>query len=125
MLNVQSAFVNAMRDYLISIDFTEIHTPKIIGAASESGSEVFELKYFDTKAYLAQSPQFYKQMAMASGFEKVFEIAPAFRAEKSNSYRHTTDFTSFDVEMSYLENLEENLNLMVLWMKFVKIYLLT
>ena len=107
MFKVQTCFINAMRQYLINNNFIEIHTPKIIGTASESGAEVFEIKYFDKKAYLAQSPQFYKQMAMASGFEKVFEIAPAFRAEKSNSYRHTTDFTSFDIEMSYLENLEE------------------
>ena len=92
MLKIQSVFVNAMREYLCSIDFTEIHTPKLIGAASESGSDVFEVKYFDRKAYLAQSPQFYKQMAMASGIERMFEIAPAFRAENSNTNRHTTEF---------------------------------
>ena len=88
MLKVQSAFVAGMREYLLNNDFTEIHTPKIIATASESGSEVFEVKYFDRKAYLAQSPQFYKQMAMASGVERMFEIAPAFRAENSNTNRH-------------------------------------
>lgn len=107
MFKVQTCMINAMREFVVNNNFTEIHTPKIISAASESGSEVFEVKYFDRKAYLAQSPQFYKQMAMCSGFEKVFEIAPAFRAENSNSYRHTTDFTSFDIEMSYIESLEE------------------
>ena len=107
MFKVQTCLINAMREFVINNNFTEIHTPKIISAASESGSEVFEVKYFDRKAYLSQSPQFYKQMAMCSGFEKVFEIAPAFRAENSNSYRHTTDFTSFDIEMSYIESLEE------------------
>ena len=107
MFQVQTCFINAMRNYLLENSFNEIHTPKLIGAASESGSEVFEVNYFGEKAYLAQSPQFYKQMAMASGFDRVFEVAPAFRAENSNSYRHTTDFTSFDIEMSYLENLEE------------------
>lgn len=107
MFKVQTALINAMRDYVVKNNFVEIHTPKIISTASESGSEVFELKYFDRKAYLAQSPQFYKQMAMCSGFEKVFEIAPAFRAEKSNSYRHATEFNSFDIEISYIESLEE------------------
>ena len=77
----QSFLVNAMREYLINKDFTEIHTPKFIATASESGSEVFEVKYFGRKAYLAQSPQFYKQMAIAGGLERVFEIAPCFRAE--------------------------------------------
>lgn len=107
MFKVQTCMINAMREFVVNNNFTEIHTPKIISTASESGAEVFEVKYFDRKAYLAQSPQFYKQMAMCSGFEKVFEIAPAFRAENSNSYRHTTDFTSFDIEMSYIESLEE------------------
>lgn len=110
MFKVQTCMINAMREFVVKNNFTEIHTPKIISAASESGAEVFEVKYFGRKAYLAQSPQFYKQMAMCSGFEKVFEIAPAFRAEKSNSYRHATDFTSFDIEMSYIESLEELMN---------------
>lgn len=107
MFKVQTCLINAMREFVVRNNFVEIHTPKIISAASESGSDVFEVKYFDRKAYLAQSPQFYKQMAMCSGFERVFEVAPAFRAENSNSYRHTTDFTSFDIEMSYIDNLEE------------------
>ena len=107
MLKIQSEFVRAMRQYLYDNDFTEIHTPKLIGTASESGSEVFEVDYFDRKAYLAQSPQFYKQMAMASGLERVFEVAPAFRAENSNTNRHATEFTSFDLEFSYPENLDD------------------
>ena len=111
MFKVQSLLVKSMRDYLYSKDFTEIHTPKLIGTASESGSEVFEVKYFDTKAYLAQSPQFYKQMAMASGFEKIFEVAPAFRAENSNTNRHTTEFTSFDLEFSYIDSYEDVMDL--------------
>ena len=111
MFKVQTCMFNAMRDFLVKDNFIEIHTPKIIGTASESGADVFEVNYFDRKAYLAQSPQFYKQMAMCSGFEKVFEIAPAFRAENSNSYRHATEFTSFDIEVSYLDNLEELMSL--------------
>ncbi len=111
MLLCQAALVDGMRSYLLSEKFTEIHTPKLIGAASESGSSVFEVKYFDRTAYLAQSPQFYKQMAMASGLERIFEIAPAFRAENSNTNRHTTEFTSFDVEMAYIDSYEDVMDL--------------
>ena len=85
----------------------EIHTPKLIGAASESGADVFEVKYFDRKAYLAQSPQFYKQMAMASGFERIFEVGPVFRAEKSFTSKHTTEFSGFDLEFSYIESFRD------------------
>ena len=101
---VESCFVESMREFLYKDNFTEIHTPKLIGAASESGSEVFEVKYFDRSAYLAQSPQFYKQMAMAAGMSKVFEVAPCFRAENSNTNRHATEFTSFDLEFSYIDS---------------------
>ena len=111
IFKVQSYFVNAMRSYLLDNDFVEIHTPKFIATASESGSEVFEVKYFDGKAYLAQSPQFYKQMAMAAGFEKYFEVAPCFRAEKSRTRKHATEFTSFDVEISFIDSYEDVMNL--------------
>lgn len=104
MFKVQTAFVRAMRDFLLERNFLEIHTPKLIGAASESGSDVFEVKYFDKTAYLAQSPQFYKQMAMASGFERIFEVGPVFRAEKSYTSKHTTEFTGFDLEFSYIQS---------------------
>ena len=107
MLNIQSTLVEGMREYCYKEDFTEIHTPKLIGAASESGSSVFEVKYFDRVAYLAQSPQFYKQMALASGLERVFEVAPAFRAENSNTNRHATEFTSFDIEFAYIDSYED------------------
>jgi len=111
IFKVQSTLTKYMREYLYSKDFTEIHTPKLIGAASESGSEVFEVKYFDTKAYLAQSPQFYKQMAMAAGFERIFEVGPVFRAENSNTNRHATEFTGFDLEFSYINSFEDVMNL--------------
>lgn len=107
IFRIQSAFVKYLREYLYNNDFTEIHTPKLLGTASESGSEVFEVKYFDRSAYLAQSPQFYKQMAIASGIERVFEVAPAFRAENSNTNRHCTEFTSFDVEMAYIDSFKD------------------
>ena len=111
MFQIQSAFVRYMREYLYNNNFTEIHTPKFIATASESGSEVFEVKYFDRKAYLAQSPQFYKQMAISAGFGNVFEVAPCFRAENSNTSRHATEFTSFDVEFSYIDSFEDVMTL--------------
>jgi len=92
------------REYWVNNDYIEIHSPKLISAPSESGAEVFEVKYFDRKAYLAQSPQFYKQMAMAAGFEKVFEVGPVFRAEPSFTSRHATEFTGYDAEISYVES---------------------
>ena len=107
----QSYLINAMREYLINNKFIEIHTPKFISTASESGADVFEVKYFDRKAYLAQSPQFYKQMAMAAGLERYFEIAPCFRAEKSHTKKHATEFTSFDVEFSYIDSFQDVMNL--------------
>ena len=108
---VESCFVEAMREFLYENRFTEIHTPKLIGAASESGSSVFEVKYFDRAAYLAQSPQFYKQMAMAAGMNRIFEVAPCFRAENSNTNRHATEFTSFDLEFSYIDSYEDVMSL--------------
>ena len=107
IFKIQTEFVRAMRQYLYDNDFTEIHTPKLIGAASESGSEVFEVNYFGNKAYLAQSPQFYKQMAIAAGYERVFEVAPCFRAENSNTNRHATEFTSFDLEFANINSYED------------------
>ncbi len=107
MLKMQTTLTAAMREFLVARNFVEIHTPKLIGAASESGSDVFEVKYFDTNAYLAQSPQFYKQMAMASGLERIFETGPVFRAEKSYTNKHATEFTGFDLEFSYIESFED------------------
>ncbi len=108
---VQTALVAAMRECLLQKGFLEIHTPKLIAAASESGSEVFELKYFDRKAYLSQSPQFYKQMAMAAGFDRIFEVGPVFRAEKSFTNKHATEFTGFDVEFSYITSFRDVMDL--------------
>lgn len=107
IFKAQTIFTKAMRDFLYERGFLEIHTPKLIGAASESGSEVFEVKYFDRNAYLAQSPQFYKQMAMASGFDRIFEVGPVFRAEKSYTNKHTTEFTGFDLEFSYITSFRD------------------
>ena len=107
MFKAQSCFVNAMRKFLLDRNFIEIHTPKLIAAASESGSEVFKVDYFDRNAYLAQSPQFYKQMAMAAGFERIFETGPVFRAEKSYTNKHSTEFSGFDLEFSYITSYKD------------------
>ena len=107
MLEMQTTLTNAMREFLVERNFVEIHTPKLIAAASESGSDVFEVKYFDGLAYLAQSPQFYKQMAMASGLERIFETGPVFRAEKSYTNKHATEFTGFDLEFSYIDSFDD------------------
>lgn len=115
MFKVQTELVKNMRDFLLDLDFIEIHTPKLIATASESGAEVFRLDYFPNydlpNAYLAQSPQFYKQMAMCAGFEKIFEVGPVFRAEKSFTSKHATEFTCFDVEISYIESFEDVMRL--------------
>ena len=108
---VESCMTEAMREFLYKNNFTEIHTPKLIGAASESGSEVFKVDYFNQDAYLAQSPQFYKQMALAGGLDKVFEVGPVFRAENSNTNRHATEFTGFDLEFAYIDSYEDVMSL--------------
>jgi len=97
-----SKLEEGFRDYFQQNNFLQIYTPCLMSTASETGSEVFEVKYFDRKAYLSQSPQFYKQMAMASGLEKVFMVGPVFRAELSFTTRHVTEFTGWDFEVSYL-----------------------
>lgn len=101
---VQTTLEAAMREFWQQHDFYEIHSPKLMGTASESGAEVFAVKYFDTTAFLAQSPQFYKQMAIAGGMERVFEIGPVFRAEPSFTSRHETEFTSIDMEIGWIED---------------------
>jgi nondiscriminating aspartyl-tRNA synthetase len=104
---VQTTLEEALRDFAYAEGCTEMHTPKLMGTASESGAEVFSVKYFDRVAYLAQSPQFYKQMAIAGGIDKVFEIGPVFRAEPSYTSRHATEFTGLDVEIAWIDDVED------------------
>jgi len=111
VLRIQTTLEHAWRNYWIDNDFIEIHTPKLMASASESKAELFEVKYFDGKAYLAQSPQFYKQMAQAAGLGRVFEIAPAFRADPSFTSRHATEFTSVDSEISWIDSHEDVMQL--------------
>lgn len=119
IFRVQTTAEMAMREFWIKNDFIEIHSPKIMGNPSESGAELFSLDYFGKTAYLSQSPQFYKQMAMASGFEKVFEIGPAFRAENSNTSRHAAEFMSIDAEISWIESHEDVMRLEEEWLNYV------
>ncbi|GAA3827878.1 aspartate--tRNA(Asn) ligase [Streptomyces phyllanthi] len=104
---VQTTFEQGMREYAYEQGCTEMHTPKLMGTASESGAEVFKLGYFDRSAYLAQSPQFFKQMAISAGVDKVFEIGPVFRAEPSFTSRHATEFTGVDVELAWIDGVED------------------
>jgi aspartyl-tRNA synthetase len=115
---VESALEHAMREYWLKENFIEIHSPKIMGTPSESGAELFEVDYFEGKAYLAQSPQFYKQMAMTAGFERVFEVGPVFRADPSFTSRHMTEFTGLDMEMSWIETHEDVLAFTERWMQY-------
>ncbi|OGI15750.1 aspartate--tRNA(Asn) ligase [Candidatus Micrarchaeota archaeon RBG_16_49_10] len=119
IFKIQTAMEMAMREYWVNNGFIEIHSPKLMGFASESGAELFSVSYFDKEAFLAQSPQFYKQMAMASGFERVFEIGPVFRANQSHTTRHDTEFTSIDVEMSFIDSHEDIMKFEERWLVYV------
>jgi aspartyl-tRNA synthetase len=107
IFRVQTTFEHALRQYWVDRDFIEVHTPKLMASASESRAELFEVDYFEGKAYLAQSPQFFKQMAQPAGFGKVFEVGPAFRADPSFTSRHATEFTSVDMEVSWIDSHED------------------
>lgn len=119
IFEVQSTVEHAMREHWREQGFLEIHTPKLMGSASESGAELFKAEYFDRTAYLAQSPQFYKQMAMAGGFGKVFEVGPVFRANPSFTSRHDTEFTSVDVEIAWIDSHEDVMAFEERWLAHV------
>jgi nondiscriminating aspartyl-tRNA synthetase len=119
IFEVQSTAEHAMREYWREQGFIELHSPKLMGSASESGAELFKVEYFDRQAYLAQSPQFYKQMAMAAGFGKVFEVGPVFRANPSFTSRHDTEFTSVDVEISWITSHEDVMAFEERWLTHV------
>ena len=107
VFEIQATVERAMREFAGAEGCTEMHTPKLMGTASESGAEVFELGYFGRKAYLAQSPQFYKQLAIAAGIDRVFEVGPVFRAEPSFTSRHAAEFTGVDVELAWIDSVED------------------
>lgn len=106
VFKIQEGIVDGMREFLKKEKFTEIRTPKIVYAGAEGGANIFHLDYFGRDAYLAQSPQFYKQM-MVGVYERVFEIAPVYRAEKHDTSRHLNEYTSVDLEMGYITGSEE------------------
>ncbi|MFC9559649.1 aspartate--tRNA(Asn) ligase [Agromyces sp. NPDC056965] len=107
IFRIQTTFLHALRGVWVEKGLIEIQTPKLMASASESRAELFEVEYFEGKAYLAQSPQFFKQMAQAAGFGGVFEVGPAFRADPSFTSRHATEFTSVDTEISWIDSHED------------------
>jgi len=119
IFEVQTTTERAMRDFWCKEGFIELHSPKLTGAATESGAELFKLEYFERMATLAQSPQFYKQMAMAAGFGKVFEVGPVFRANPSFTSRHDTEFTSVDTEISWIDSHEDVMAFEERWLEHV------
>lgn len=123
IFEVQSVILQAYSEYLISQDFTEIKTSKLIHSGTEGGTGLFEVEYFDTKVYLAQSPQLYKQAGMASGLERVFEIGAAYRAEKHETNRHLNEYISLDLEMGFIESVDELIDLEVKIMEHVSLAL--
>ena len=104
IFKVQNEIEHAFRDYLRSKNFEQIHTAKIIDSSTEGGSEMFTVNYFDRRSFLAQSPQFYKQMMVGAGFERVYEIGHAYRAELHNTWRHLNEYVSLDVEMGFIKD---------------------
>ncbi|MHB8808358.1 MAG: amino acid--tRNA ligase-related protein, partial [Anaerolineaceae bacterium] len=118
IFEVQTTLEHALREFWLKNDFMEIHSPKTTSSPSESGAELFQLEYFDRKAYLTQSPQFYKQMGMAAGFERVFEIGPVFRADPSFTSRHMTEFTGLDMEMSWIDSHEDVMVFTERWLQY-------
>lgn len=119
IFEVQTAVERAMREFWQREGFIELHSPKLMGSASESGAELFKVEYFERAAYLAQSPQFYKQMAMAAGFGRVFEVGPVFRANPSFTSRHDTEFTSVDVEIAWIESHDDVMAFEEAWLAHV------
>lgn len=107
IFELRAGLLRGWRESLVRHGFLEVETPKLLRQGAEGGATLFPVDYFGEKAYLAQSPQLYKQMLMGAGWERVFEIAPAFRAEPSDTVRHITEFTSLDVEIAPIENAEE------------------
>ena len=118
LFECQSYIEKCMRDYYYDHGYREIHTPKISATSAESGAEMFKLDYFGEKACLSQSPQFYKQMTMASGFNRVFEMGPVFRAENSHTSYHATEIQMIDAEISWINSFEDVMDEEEAWIKY-------
>ena len=119
IFKIRSEVFKATVDFFSKEGFININTPKITSAGVESGAELFEVNYFNKKAYLSQSPQIYKQMMVAAGFEKVYEIGPVFRAEKSRTVRHLTEFTGIDMEMGFIKDENDIMDVVEELMKYI------
>jgi len=119
IFRIRSEIFKAIVDFFSEEGFININTPKITSSGVESGAELFEVKYFNKGAYLSQSPQIYKQMMVAAGFEKVYEIGPVFRAEKSRTVRHLTEFTGVDMEMGFIESEDDVMDVVERMMKYI------
>jgi nondiscriminating aspartyl-tRNA synthetase len=111
IFRVQAELVHGFREFLIREGFLEVHTPKIVASGTEGGTELFPVQYFERTAYLAQSPQFYKQMLVGAGFERVFEVGPVYRAEPHSTTRHLNEYISLDIEMGFIESEQDLLAL--------------
>lgn len=122
IFKLQEGICRGIREFLYNKHFTEIHTPKIVQSGAEGGANIFSLNYFGQEAYLAQSPQFYKQM-MVGVFERVFEIGPVFRAEKHDTSRHLNEYTSVDFEMGYINSFQEIMEMETAMLKYILAYL--
>ena len=122
VFKVQEGICRAIREFLYAERFTEVHTPKIVAEGAEGGANIFRLDYFGQPAFLAQSPQFYKQM-LVGVFERVFEIAPVFRAEKHDTARHLNEYTSVDFEMGFIESFEDIMQMETKMLRFVMEFL--
>ena len=118
LFECQSFIEKCMRDYWYKNEYTEIHTPKICASAAESGAEMFKLDYFGQKAVLSQSPQFYKQMSLAAGFDRVFEIGPVYRAENSHTSYHATEIEMLDAEIAWIDSVEDVMDEEEKWVKY-------
>lgn len=125
IFKIQAALAQGFAEFLKNEDFTQVYSPKIVAEGTEGGTGLFELKYFEKKAYLAQSPQFYKQMLVGAGYERVFEIGHVYRAEEHNTIRHLNEYVSMDLEMGFIEDEREIMELETRLLKYIFQYVNT
>lgn len=119
VFKIQACLAQSFGEFLQGEGFTQVFTPKIVAEGAEGGTEVFELQYFEQKAYLAQSPQFYKQMMVGAGYERIFEIGHVYRAEEHNTNRHLNEYVSLDLEMAFIEDERDVMNLETRLLKYM------
>ncbi len=123
IFRIQAGIIKIYREFMEKNDFLEVHTPKIVSSGTEGGSQLFKVEYFDRVAYLAQSPQFYKQMLVGAGFERVYEVGFVYRAEDHETSRHLNEYLSLDLEMGFIEDENDVMDLEVKFLKYLFRYL--